>query len=654
MRHRAALAAALLLVAVGSFAVLRTRARADGHDAAAASGPAPSDGLPTEVPPGAVRHRDALGTELTYSLAYESDGTMGIAAESARLSSRFRARLVRTVLADAERGGHLVLYRFLEADVVVSVNETNAGAAASDVASALGEGVITEEAADGHVLSLRASPGASSLALSFARALLAELQIALPERPAPTWTARETDTNGDCVATYAIVGDPVPANGTLALKKTKRPARSTNRPGSSAEKGEWAALTRGESRTLGATEIDFDVRHGAMKELASELTVESMLGALQVATTRTKLDAERMGERLLDPPALAALLASVAAVRAGEPAPLDARSPVDLEAAKTHASKHWLGTSTLPELVTALRASEGRAQDARHFDLFLKVHAFTFLHPEECGRVAALLAPLAPAGSSFQVLLAALGATGSREAQAALVSALGSAALGAEAKKHVIATLGMLTVPGEDAEAALRAIRDGASPPELAATAALSLGIMAKSLARRSPARANAIVDDALARAVADERDEPRLLLDLSILGNTGSPRIQHDVLRWSHAASAAVREQAAFALRLVRTDEAEARLLEVLAGDEDAALRSRTATALSYREGTARSLEVQRARVAADPDPAVRAALLGNLYAMRELFPDALAVLEERRRADPDAKVKQIADGLLGSDAHD
>ena len=64
----------------------------------------------------------------------------------------------------------------------------------------------------------------------------------------------------------------------------------------------------------------------------------------------------------------------------------------------------------------------------------------------------------------------------------------------------------------------------------------------------------------------------------------------------------------------------------------------------------SARGFEVQRARVSADPDPGVRAALLRNLHAMREVFPDALAVLEERRRADPDAKVRQIADGLLGS----
>ena len=517
MRRRAALAAALLLVTVGAFAALRVRGSTGAGASAGEAGAPSADGVVADASPDAA-HRYVLGSELTYTLAYESDGTMDLAAEgAARLSSRFHARLVRTVVADADRGNHLVLYRFLDADVLVAINESNAAGAASEVATSLAEGVVAEESPDGHVVSLRTSPAASALALSFARTLLGALQVTLPARLAPTWNARETDTNGDYIATYAIVGDRAPANGALALKKTKRASRSSTSTSTSAEQGEWAALTRGESRTIGATEIDFDLQRGAMKELASEQTVESMLGALQVATTKTKLDAERTGERMLDAPALVALLASIAALRAAEPAPLNARSAVDLEATKTNASKHWLGTSTLPELVTALHASDGRAQDDRHFDLFLKLHAYTYLHPEECARVARLLAPLDPSRSSFQVLLAALGATGSREAQAALVTSLRAPATSVEAKKHVIATLGMLAVPGDDAEAALRSVRDESATTELAGTAALSLAIMAKSLAARSPKRANAIVDEALARAVADEHDEARLLLDLAV-----------------------------------------------------------------------------------------------------------------------------------------
>ncbi len=654
MRRRAANAIGLVLASAAAFAALRGR---DGASAGDAHAVADAAALASSREPA---HRYVLGNELTYMIGYESDGTMDVGGgDAARLSSRFHARMVRTVVADAGHGAHLVLYRFLDADITVSVNESIAPGAASDVAAWLGAGVLAEEAPDGHVVSMRAPGAAPALAFSFARALLAGLQVTLPPRRVPAWNARELDTNGGYVATYAIVGDRAPVTGVLALKKTKRPARASASAAtvSDSEQGAWSALASGESRTTGATEIDFDLDRGAMKELASEETVESTLGALQVATTKTKLDAERTAERTLDAPSLAALLASIAALRAAEPAPLSARSSMDVEQTKTNASKHWLGTTTLPELVAALRASEGRTHDERHFDLFLKLHGLTYLHPDACARVAQLLAPLDPSGSSFQVVLAALGATGSKEAQAALIAALHVPSSSTQAKKQVIATLGMMPVPGEDAEAALRSVRDarGASAtPELAATASMSLGIMARSLATRAPQRASAIVDEALAKAFADEHDEPRLLLDLAILGNTGSPRILHDVLRWTHATSAEQRGQAAFALRLVRADEAEARLLEIVAADEDAALRSRTATALSYRDATARSLEVQRARASADPDPGVRAALLGNLFAMRELYPEAVAVLEERRRVDPDAKVKQIADSLLGSTTHE
>jgi hypothetical protein len=655
MRRRTAIAIGLVLASGAAFAALRGRDGASAGDAHAV-GDAGTLASSREA-----AHRYLLGSELTYTIGYASDGTMEVASGgAARLSSRFHARLVRTVVADAEHGAHLVLYRFLDADVTVSVNESIAPGAASDVAAWLGAGVLAEEAPDGHVLSMRAPVAAPALALSFARTLLAGLQVTLPLRRVPAWNARESDANGDYVATYVVVGDRTPVTGALALKKTKRPSRasvSAATLGSGAEQGPWSALASGESRTTGATEIDFDLDHGAMKELASEETVESTLGALQVATTKTKLDAERTAERTLDAPALAALLASIAALRAAEPASLSARSNMDVAQTKTNASKRWLGTTTLPELVTALHASEGRTHDERHFDLFLKLHALTYLHPDACARVAQLLAPLDPSGSSFQVALAALGATGSKEAQAALIAALHVPSSSTQAKKQIIATLGMMPMPSEEAEAALRAVRDArdaSSRPELAATASMSLGIMARSLASRAPQRASTIVDEALARALADEHDEPRLLLDLAILGNTGSPRILHHVLRWTHATSAEERGQAAFALRFVRADEAEARLLEIVAADDDAALRSRTATALSYRDGTARSLEVQAARASADPDPGVRAALLGNLFAMRELYPEALAVLEERRRIDPDAKVKQVADSLIGSTARE
>lgn len=562
---------------------------------------------------------------------------------AARLSSTLRARLVRTVIAAVEGGGHLVLYRFLEADVLAAINESNAAPAADGVAVALAEGVLAEESAHGRVLSVRSPPAAPALAVSFARTLLGAIQVTLPDRPSPAWNARETDTNGDYTASYAIVGEREPLNGALALKKTKRPATS------STEQGDWVALTRGESRTTGSAQIDFDLARGTVKEIASDQTVQSMIGDLEVATAKTKLELERTGDRVLDGATLASLLASIAALRDAEPAALNIRTALEGDTAKTNASKHWLGATTLPVIVASLQASEGRAHDRRHFDLFLKLHAFTYLHPEECARVAHLFLTLDPNGSSFQVLVASLGATGSKEAQAALVASLRAGEMSQEAKKHVIATLAMVAFPSDQAESALRSIRDESKAPELAATASLGLGIMAKALASRSPKRATAIVDEAITRALADEHDEARLLADLAVLGNTASPRIQHDMMRWSRASSASVRASAAFGLRLVRTDEAEARLLEVLASDEDPAVRSRVASALSYRDPSARSLQVQRERVAADPDAGVRAALLRNLYAMRDLFPEVLAAIEERRQSDPEASVKRIADGLLG-----
>lgn len=218
----------------------------------------------------------------------------------------------------------------------------------------------------------------------------------------------------------------------------------------------------------------------------------------------------------------------------------------------------------------------------------------------------------------------------------------------ADAQLAIIPSLGMLSHPLPETEDAVRGLRDSASREDVRQTASLALGIMARSVASTSPDRATRIVDDALARLARAEGSEPAQLFELTVLGNTGSPRIANDVLRLSRSASSPVRAQAAFALRFVPTLAAEARLLEQLTLDDDVYVRARAATALSYRERTDTSARVQRTRAIEEPDAAVRAELVRTLFAMRATDLDALAVVLDRRSHDPEESVRAVAAAFL------
>ena len=593
---------------------------------------------PVAAVPQRFAHDFVAGRELSYSVKYRSDGTLSVGSSDAgTLASGLEGRLVRTVIGTTAEGRPLLLYRFVGARVVIAVNDASAEAEGREVETSLAAGLVVEHAPAGQVMLVHFPPSASALARSFGRALVSWLQTTLPRELARTWSAHEVDTNGAYVAGYARIGE----GG--SFRKTKRTGAMTE------DQAGFPTAVRGATRYRSVTEIDFDRELGAAKEVAGEEWVEAVFGAFTLGTTRSTFEAELTNQRTLDAPALAALLAETTAIRDGEATPLDAHDPRIQLAAKREASERWLGKATLPEILRSLHAEPGTPSSDRHFNSFLQLSAYAFLHPESCMRIAELLAPLAPNGGEASVILEALSSTGTPEAQAALVSALFGATTKVSTKLRIVATLGMLAHPTEASEAALRKVRVEASDADLSATAALGLGIMAKTLASGAPKRAAAIVDEAIARTTG-ENDERQLIIDLSALGNTGSSRVAATVLRSTRSAVPAVRAQAAFALRLVASDDAETALLAMLEAEDDLTVRARVARALSYREPSARSLAVQSARARADGDASLRAALLENIYAMRVDLPDAIAFVSARAADDPDANVRKVAAGLVAT----
>ena len=640
--RRAATVGALLVAVAVVAAFVASRSKSDPRESVLPHDAAPASSSRV------ASHRFVPGREVTYTTTYASDGALsaGASAGASHLVSKLSARLVRTTLGPASRGGlELLLYRFVDAKIEIAIDDSPRATDAARVEADLARGFVVQMAPSGTIASLRMDASAPSLSRAFARSLAAWTQVTLAANDASTWQAREVDTNGPYAAAYAVVPRPSTFADVLAIRKTKR--QLGPREGERAATG--IALLRAETGSTAVVEIDFDVARGELAEIAGDESTDATLGGLRLAHTKTTFDAERTADRTLDATALAALMIEVAPLLDAAPMALDAHDADASDSAKAEASRHWLAGATLPEIARGLDDEANAPREGRKFDLFLKLEAYAFLHPNECEAIARLMRTR-PRGTAPETIVAALAATGSKEAQAALVDVVTARGASAEAQLRIVPSLGMLASPRQETEDAVRALRDTSPRADVAATAALALGIMARSIALTSPARATRIVDDALARLARDEGDESAQRFDLSVLGNTGSVRIVDDVVRLSRSSSPVLRAQAAFALRFVAAEAAESRLLEVLASDDDAQVRARAAAALAYREWTAASGRVQRARAVDEPDAAVRADLVRTLYAMRASDPDAMALVKERSERDPDPTVRAVASALIAA----
>ena len=368
-RSRVAGVAMLVMLALAGFAYAEWRRDATHLAASFDAGRTP--GASTRV----AAHRYDAGHEATYAVSYSSDGTVsGAGDESAgasSLASSVRGRLVRTVMGPASLEGHaLVLFRFVDTAVTVSIDESPHPVEAARVESALTRGFLAEVAPSGAIVALRLDPDATPLARSFARTLAASTQVTLPAAPLARWQAREVDTKGPHAASYALVADARPPGDRLAIRRTTLPLDARGEQGDP-----LAALLRGETVTSGVAEIDFDVAGGELVEIASDETSDSSLGGRKIAHASSTFEAERISDRTLTKRELEALAEDCATLRDAPPTPLDARDPASVALAREEASRHWLGGATLVEIARGLddeARRPSRPKEGRAFDLFLK------------------------------------------------------------------------------------------------------------------------------------------------------------------------------------------------------------------------------------------------------------------------------------------
>jgi hypothetical protein len=603
-----------------------------------------------------IIYRFVAGERLVYRLDYASSsgydlqslfGNQPPAKQPATPSSLAQSfetsaqgELTATVIG--WQGGHvLIAYSLRQPKVSLTANGQEATAQAEAVSGALSRNLFAQVNAQGRVIAVLIEPGASNLAQTFARALLAATQFALPDEPAAglqNWEAQEDDPNGQFVARYeAEAGDT--QTGLRTFRKTRLrylPPRRQGRP------NQFDPQTT--IKPSGHLTARFDFGNSRLVSLNGSEAQTILIANKTVARANTTLSLNFVRSETTPSTELAALRRENEAREKQTAAlPLSATSEEAGERA-IHAAE--LGEATLESLLASLAKAES-APDHHNDRLYLKFKALIYLHPESSVEIGKILAKAGAESFTMRTLTAALGAVGHAQAQSALVNAMRARPQDNAALRLFIPALGEASKPTPLAEAALRDLAFSSSDREAASMAQLALGAMAQTLATTAPERAQSLVERFL-KELASASSEPAIRQWLLVLGNAGAEQSLPAIARFTDHSAPGVRAAAASSLRWIEDPRADELLAGALTADPEAAVRSEAAAALSSREMNTATFEAQKKAFQTDKAVNVRLTLLRNLWRAQGTFPEARRLVETAAAKDESKEVRKQAQATM------
>ena len=618
----------------------------------------------TAAPAFAYRH--IPGERLVYRLDYssssvsdlqvlfegtDSPGTSGEVVQSG-LSQSFnttvQGELAITVL-DRKTDRVLTAYRLLRPQVTLVANGQEALSQAETTRAALSQAIFAEVSSRGRVLSVRFDPAIDNFSQNFARALLALTQFVLPDARATgahQWEVQEDDPNGQYVARYEAEflsreqGSGESQTGLKTFRKTKvrylTPHQKTL-PGklqvSTTIKPEGSLVAR------------FDVGGGHLYSFRGTEGQIIIMAGKTVARAQTTLHLEFLRKETLTAEELAAIRnASAARNMVASAVPLSAT--ISKQEREAIIQRSELGEETLESLVAQLAKaeSEGKRRDT---PLYLKFKALVYLHPQTSSSLGKLLYTAHPQSLTTSILVGALSAAGHPQAQEALVNVIRARPNDSPALLTLVKALGSAEPPTMLAEKTLRDLAANAPDWDVATTAQLALGTMARNLADTSPERANKIVEWVVSE-INSSTSEDRTRLFLLVLGNAGSIQALPTITRFVADPSPAVRSTAVLALRWIESSKADLLLTKALSSDPDPAVRLEATFAFSFRETTPTTFQAQKRAFLRDEAVMVRLAALENIWNVHKSFPEVRRIVKQSATNDPSKEVRNAAAEIM------
>lgn len=413
------------------------------------------------------------GTRLSYKLMHDTDSasdfggavpqstTSAPALVTSPLTHSFRTSLKTqlsvTVLAEAPEGV-LVCYNLTEPELDLQAFSEVDPAKLAIIRRELTGNTFGIVSPQGRILWLWLDPSLHELSRNFIKAALAVTQFVLPPRDSPSpagWDVEEDDLNGRYLARYQAVAQENEAILTSFQKSKLRYLVPDN-----------AKLHNGVYEVMPSVASDahytgkFDPVTGRLHSLEGEETQTFTVATHDVGRSKITLSFDFVKSETIDSALLQTLCRVSAERQAKKGEQLSARQ--SSQATELAFQRKYLGDANLASLLAALDQCDSPGGESET-QLFLKVRALIYLQPETAAALGRLLQTSNPTSKKAAVVLSALGAVGSAEAQAALIATMTARADDETMRERIILALSECDVP---APATVEALRLWASSPK--------------------------------------------------------------------------------------------------------------------------------------------------------------------------------------------
>ncbi len=454
------------------------------------------------------------------------------------------------------------------------------------------------------------------IAGQFWQKLAERLQVDLPDTlPLPEWTQEEKVAGGTMLAKYAVEQ----SQSSSGLENEKIYLHKS-----------FDGSPRPHLTLSGESLILLHARFEGLQQIeAQSREVQQLQGQSWVSESVLKLKWQRQNQ--LDESQVASIEANSKESHAkGKPS-----------SQETSIQKVALGTLSLDQLWTLLDQSGEQISQ----ELYLKLKAWVFLHPNDLKLLLDRLQNLKPGDAALNMSIRALAAAGHPEAQEALVGLLDQHKSDGPLARKIITTLGLVSEPTRNAQKALEQMSRAAEDDSVRRSSRLALGIMGQRLSQSQDAEASKRAQDIEGLAWENLNQASGLAAiteALAVLGNCGVSRIE-DLDRWLKDPDPAVRSQAFFALRFARPPGTPLFLVESYSKDASVEVRRQILHALSLRLPDLPwfgALDVLLAQALPDEDKiTIAKALLRSVKTFRE---ESLKVMGDLLQSTQDARIRE------------
>lgn len=290
----------------------------------------------------------------------------------------------------------IVAFEIINPEIVLETD--GAPINTENIKSEIGRPVIAHITKYGLIKNLKIDSSCSYLTANFIKDILSRVQFVTTDKKVKEWQAEEENTSGTFLAKYKWIADSA---GIMKYNKTNKGYIKMN---SSQKNQKIIADSR--------SEISIDTS-GEIKKINLSGSEITLFGSDTIAASGNRVMVELVSYLPFPANDIQLLNDLSHSPRYSVITTLSAELSDD--AITLMAYKNTLGTDNWETLVVKLNDEKNKTQDDEE-NLFLKFRALSYLYPENCQKIAAILKTETYNSFPYKVLTRALGATGTSQA----------------------------------------------------------------------------------------------------------------------------------------------------------------------------------------------------------------------------------------------